>query len=105
MAQTKAQLITILNRQNDELITAGREIEELRLRLHLAGPVDSCPSTPADFAIAQRMANARQRRGNDRPAVPVYEWDPTVPGDFARALKLAKSNNGRCVRMHVGTPR
>lgn len=89
MAQTKAQLIAVLNRQNDDLITAGREIEQLRLQL----------------AIYTTPRSSMQRRTSDaaqRPVVPVYEWDPRIDGDFARALKLAKENNGRCIRARIG---
>jgi hypothetical protein len=39
-----------------------------------------------------------------RSIVPVYEWNPAVPGDFQRALGLAKENHGRCVRMRQGSP-
>lgn len=30
---------------------------------------------------------------------PVYEFDPTIPGDFARASVLAKANNGSVRRV------
>lgn len=43
------------------------------------------------------IADARIARAASRPQAfprPIFEFDPNLPGDFARAAALAKTNNG-----------
>lgn len=93
---TKAQLeeqVAVLARRVAELSDANAQL------LARCACSDDLRSRTVD------MFTKQVERAERRAVVPVYEWNPDVPGDFQRALAQAKEHNGRCQRMRVGVPR
>lgn len=99
MAITKAALIATLQArvkvQDAELIEQGHTIEALRQQLGDAQHKLQASNELRSDLVKSVVAKTRS-------IVPVFEWDQRIPGDFARALKLAKENNGRCQRVRSG---
>jgi hypothetical protein len=82
------------------------EIEALRHNLELArserdAALAECEALRAKPAAAPAVA---VRRAAPKPAVrgttrPVFEFDPSIKGDFARASRLAQAAGGSVRRM------
>lgn len=97
-AQLEEQILTLTHKLNDA--TATIELLRAQLKDHAELRSDMVQSV-----VRSRTAmSIRRALQMPLPAVKVYEWNPDVPGDFQRALRLAKENNGRCVRMRQGSP-
>lgn len=94
---TKLELTQALAARNTELQAARVRIAELE------GDVTvwrGKAAAAAHLALeqAQKVKSANTPRTGPRQ---VYEFDPSVPGDFRRAMTLAKDNNGIVRRVVV----
>lgn len=103
MAITKAQLQAEVEalRHNNELLrtqleSAQAERDELR-EWHKSS-LEVINELKAELAMLKAPA---QRVVRHQPAKKIFEFDPNIKGDFARACKLAKEFGGICRRMQA----
>lgn len=93
---TNAQLVAQLEAAHVAYQKLAADRDSLQARL-------DAWEVPAQYAAAQANARSLGLIGAKSTGVrPVYEWNPNVVGDFARASKLARENNGTCVRVRTG---
>lgn len=96
-AQLQAQIEAL--RHNADLL----EVENARLRaeieaLRKSAPVVAAPVVEAPVVAAPAAGPIVVIKPlTPRTARPVFEFDPSIPGDFARAAKLAREFKG-CTR-------
>lgn len=75
-------------------LEALRHNYELLLTKHqsLQAEYDALPKPAPRGQVLPRVVSNPSRR-------PVYEFDPSIPGDFKRASELAKANKGTVKRI------
>lgn len=93
---TKAELVAALVERNAQLEAANLRIATL------TGDVEALRAQVHRFVTGETVARTQQKPRTETRKV--YEFDPNIPGDFARANKEARDNHGICRRIGVGAP-
>lgn len=95
---TKAQLqaeLEALRHNYDLLESKVVHLEELRDELQRQLADARAQHDESNTSLVQHFVRAAQIPSRPRAFPrPIFEFDPNLPGDFARAAALAKTNNG-----------